>query len=154
MSRIATYDELLTVCIQDLHHGEAMLADALPKIAEAANDPVLRALFDRVAADAATAADLLAETGRHAGGSRNLWMSGILDDARRDTRATAAGPLLDTALVGAIRKAKAAQIVSYDTAVAVAAVLDQGAVRRTLENIRRHAAALDRSLSGQLPRTG
>ena len=44
-------------------------------------------------------------------------MAGIADDARRDTKSVEKGPLLDAAIVGAIRKAKAAQIVSYDTAI-------------------------------------
>ena len=57
-------------------------------------------------------------------GPENLWMAGILDDAHRDTQQTQPGRLLDIALIGAIRKAKAAEIVSSETAIALAREVD------------------------------
>ena len=55
------------------------------------------------------------------GAPENLWMTGILNDADRDAQSHQRGPLLDTALIGALRKAKAAEIVSIETAMALAA---------------------------------
>jgi ferritin-like metal-binding protein YciE len=108
MSRTASYDELLTVCIQDLHAAEVMLSDTLPTIVKQANAPRLAALLQLATEQAEKAATELAATGRHSGGSRNLWMAGIADDSRRDTKSIEKGPLLDAAIIGAIRKAAVA----------------------------------------------
>lgn len=151
MARTASYDALLTVCIQDLHEGETQLGGALSKIAAAANDPALRRLLDRAATAADAAAETLAATGRHVGGATNLWMAGILDDARRDTRSIDPGPLLDAAIVGAVRKAKAAQVVSYDTAIGIARALAQDEAARSLEAIRQAAMSISRRLANRLP---
>jgi ferritin-like metal-binding protein YciE len=124
----------------------------LPTVIKHANAPKLAvALRDaREQADAAIAT--LAETGRHEGGARNLWMAGIADDARRDTRSVERGPLLDAAIIGAIRKAKAAQIVSYDTAIAVAAALRQVEIEEAMAAIRKAAVTSNRRLGQLLPR--
>ena len=53
-------------------------------------------------------------------GPANLWIAGILDDAERDARSHQPGSVLDVALVGAVRKAKAAEAVSSETAIALA----------------------------------
>ena len=151
MSKTDSYDALLTVCIQDLHAGETMLADTMPELTKAVNDPALAAVFERVRSGAERAAERLAETDRHQGGAKNLWMDGITSDARRDTRSVEAGPLLDAALIGAVRKAKAAQIVSYDTAIAVARALKKKDFADTLVSIRRAAQTLNRALALRLP---
>jgi ferritin-like metal-binding protein YciE len=80
-------------------------------------------------------------------------MAGVADDARRDTKSVEKGPLLDAAIIGAIRKAKAAQIVSYDTAVAVAATLQKADISETLKTIRKAAVSIDRRLARMLPKS-
>jgi ferritin-like metal-binding protein YciE len=151
MSKTDSYDALLTVCIEDLYAAEVMLADTLPDVARHANDPELAGLLERVQHEANVAGAALAETGRHKGGAENLWMKGICKDAVRDTGSIVLGPLLDAAIVGAIRKAKAAQIVSYDTAIAVAAVLGKKDIQANLQDIRGRAVAADERLSAHLP---
>lgn len=154
MSKTATYDDLLTVCIQDLHAGEVMLRDTLPAVAKHANAPALAAALDRALADTGRAIDGLAATGRHEGGDKNLWMAGICKDMKRDTRSIERGVLLDAAMIGAVRKAKAAQIVSYDTAIAVAAALFKQNIAGPLAEIRKEALAIDRRLARLLPQPG
>src|SRR4051812_40049020 len=153
MGRTESFDELLTVCIHDLHAAEVILRDTLPTVIKHANAPKLAAALQEAFGQAEVAIATLAATGRHEGGARNLWMAGIADDARRDTRSVERGPLLDAAIIGAIRKAKAAQIVSYDTAIAVAGVLRKNDVGETLVAIREAAVAIDRRLKDLLPRT-
>lgn len=151
MAKTASYDELLTVCIQDLHAAETILRDTLSTIVKHANAPKLAALLEQAKQQAEEAMAALAATGRHSGGSRNLWMAGIAKDARRDTKSVEQGPLLDAAIIGAIRKAKAAQIVSYDTAIAVAATIGEPAIEEVLVAIRKAAVAIDRRLAKLLP---
>ena len=154
MGRTASYDELLTVCIQDLYAAEVILGDTLPTIVKHANAPGLATLVEQTSKRAVEAANDLAATRRHSGGARNLWMAGIVDDARRDTKSVEKGPLLDAAIIGAIRKAKAAQIVSYDTATAVAATLQKDDLVETLMTIRKDAIAINRRLARLLPQPG
>lgn len=121
MARTGTRAALLRVCLQDLRAGKQAQVERLPGIAQAAEDAHLRALLERAAEQAGEQHGRLDALGDVGAGPDNLWMRGILDDAERDTRSHQPGPLLDIALVGAIRKAKAAEIVSTETALALAA---------------------------------
>ncbi|WP_431469811.1 DUF892 family protein [Sphingosinithalassobacter sp. LHW66-3] len=136
MADTETAAALLTLCLQDLRAGEEMLAVRLPGIAAAASAPALLAQLAEEAGDAAAHVRELEATGRAAGGPDNIWMKGILDDAERDTRSIAKGALLDTAMIGAVRKAKAAKLVSYETAIALAGQLDEPELRRLVERLR------------------
>ena len=62
----------------------------------------------------------------------------------------AAGPLRDIALVGALRKAKQSERVSYETAIALARALGLGDAAATLETIRDEEHAADAALAGLL----
>jgi hypothetical protein len=70
-------------------------------------------------------------------------MAGVMDDAERDTRTIASGPLLDTALIGAIRKGLAADEVSLETGVAVARSLGKERDGELLEQMRERSAQSD-----------
>ncbi len=77
-------------------------------------------------------------------------MAGILDAADRDARATQAGRLLNIALVGAVRKAMAAQIVSSETAIALARNLDHVALLEAMSANRAEEIATDERLRERL----
>lgn len=120
MPLTASRAALLHVCLQDLHAGKRLLIERLPALAEAAADPGLRAVIEQDHANACRQAARLDGLGDLSGAPRNLWMNGILDDADRDAKTHQPGTILDTALDGALRKAKAAEIVSTETALALA----------------------------------
>jgi ferritin-like metal-binding protein YciE len=111
---------LLHVALQDLHAGKKAQAVRLASLASQCRDTTLIALMDAEARRAAVQAARIRAVAANVTGPENLWMAGILDDAERDTQQTQSGRLLDIALVGAIRKAKAAEIVSSETAMALA----------------------------------
>lgn len=111
--------ELLKVCIQDLAEGRRHSADHLPMIAGHA-DGDLRALLGEIAISHAADIAIFRELGMETTGPDNLWMQGIIADAQRDTGSISAGPLLDIALIGAVRKAIMADFVSLETAMALA----------------------------------
>lgn len=121
MTEINTRVGLPIAALQDLRAAAALLAERLPEIAAHVCDAGVANTFRKLSRQAGADAACLLATGKAAGGPPNLWMTGILDDADRDARSTAPGPLLDTALIGAIRKGLASAIVSYDTAIALAA---------------------------------
>lgn len=149
MTLTASMPALLHVALQDLHAGKRLLAERLPALATAARDSALRERIAAEAASAARQADRLAAS-IDVAGPDNLWMAGILDDADRDARSHQPGPILDVALTGAVRKAMAAQIVSEETAIALARVADQPSLAALAEDHRRAAIDADRALAAVL----
>ena len=124
MSDVATSDALLVDCLLDLKDGERRFARRMPGIASRVADGALGETLgeagrtaERMVEELEALIDALGEAEPDAD---NIWMQGILDDARRDTEMVERGPLLDTALIGAIRKAIVAALVSYETAILAA----------------------------------
>ena len=150
MTRTASRAALLHVCLQDLHAGKRAQAGRLPAIADAARDPTLRALLEAEVARVRVQAERLAAAGGDMGGPDNLWIAGVLDDTERDARSHEPGTLLDIALVGAVRKAKAAEIVSGETALALARAEGQAAIAAAVEANRDEEIASDRALKERL----
>lgn len=150
MTRTASRSALLHVAIQDLHAGKRMQADRLPALADAARDPALKAIASTQAERAAAQAARLEDAGGDMSGPVNLWMKGILDDAERDARSHEPGPLLDIALTGAFRKAKAAEMVSSETAIAIARALGLGELEAAVTRNREEEAAADHALRDRL----
>lgn len=120
MSLTASRAALLHVALQDLRAGKQLLVDRLTPLADAAADFALQDVIERDRANARRHASRLDEMADLGTPPDNLWMSGILDDADRDAQSHQRGAILDTALIGALRKAKAAEIVSIETAMALA----------------------------------
>ena len=113
------YDELLAVALQDLREGRRLIANRLPEVAGATSNFQTRAAFHRLIERTKEQSDILAQMLRDPNGEPNLWAGGIMDDACRDVASTAAGLARDVALIGALRKFLAADIVSLDTAIAL-----------------------------------
>lgn len=147
---IASAAALLHAAAQDLHAGKLDAAQRLPGIAGQASDADLRELLTAEAVRAGEQAERLAGTGLNPAGPKNLWMAGILDDAERDGRSTEPRRLLDIALVGAVRKAKAAEIVSSETVIALARELDDAALEAAVRANRDEEIATDRALKARL----
>jgi len=145
MTPTASAASLLHVACQDLHAGKAMQAERLPALADAAGRE-LAGLIREEAARAEAQAGRLAGTGLDTAGPANLWMAGILDDAARDARSHQPGRLRDIALIGALRKAKAAEIVSSETAIALAGELGNAALAAAVAAHRAEEIASDRAL--------
>jgi len=144
-----TMHELLTVALQDLREGRRVVAARLPEIAEATRDEETRAAFRRLTARSTHEMETLAEMVSKPDGEPNLWAAGILDDACRDVASTAAGPVRDVALIGAIRKFLGADIVSLETAIALVQHDDEQ-VSEGLRDLCERASQADHLLRQQL----
>ena len=138
------------MCIQDLHAGKRLQTERLGTIGDHASGPALQRMFQEEIARAGAQAERLVDLGVNVEGPRNLWMSGILDDAERDTRSVEPGPLLDVALIGAVRKAKASEIVSSETAIALAEALDMSNFRAAVHANHAEERDTDRALRALL----
>ena len=150
MTRTSSRAALLRVCIQDLHAGKRLQAERLGGLARHASEPALQRMLEEEIARAGAQAERLAELGVDVEGPDNLWMSGILDDAERDTRSVEPGHLLDVAVLGAVRKAKASEIVSSETAIALAEALDMANLGAAVHANRAEEVASDRMLRALL----
>lgn len=149
MTQTASSPALLHAAVQDLHAAKRLQVERLPGLAEAAGDR-LAALIREEAARTSAQARRIKDAGVDTAGPENLWMAGVLDDARRDARSHQAGRLRDIALIGALRKGKAAEIVSGDTALALAAETGDGALAAIVAANREEEIATDRALAALL----
>ena len=141
----SNYSELLTVALQDLREARRVTAGRLPDILAATRDPGTEAVFQQVVDRADTQLEILAEILSDPEGEPNLWAAGIMDDASRDVASTKAGPPRDVALIGAVRKFLAADIVSLETAIALDRY-DEAKHAEELEKMRQEACELNRHL--------
>ena len=130
---------LFAACLSDLAEAERLVGERLPGIADAVRHGPLAAEFGRLVDEAgrhrAVLAGVADEHGASLDGPPNLWMAAVLEDAARDVEDEEPGPPLDTALIGALRKGVASQLVSTDTAVAVAEALGLDAARARLAGV-------------------
>ena len=154
MSKVSDIRGLLLDCVQDLHSAETEAVRAYPAIIAKITAPALRqAMEDHLtlgrehAARLKQAASMLGETPQ---GPDCIWARGILDDGRNDTAMVQAGPLLDAALIGAMRKLEQSEIVSYETAIAVARTMGQEDMAQLLEQTHAEELAMDERLHALL----
>lgn len=153
MAQTQTAATLLTVAVQDLFDAEQAWREHLPALASQAGASLtdfVKNEWDRSTAQAARLGDIAGRDGADPAGAPNIWLRAILDDAARDTRMIAAGPLRDIALVGAFRKAKQSERVSYETAIGLAGVCGDRRAAQLLGQSRDKAAQADRDLAAVL----
>lgn len=147
---------VLVMAVQDLSDGENALIERLPKIGKGATDAALKAIIDadrdhsRDQAERLT--DIAVALGVAAEGEDNIWLRAILEDAENDIASIAAGPARDVALVGALRKAKQAERVSYETAIALAGVVGMSEGAAELTRSRDEERNADAALAALLDR--
>lgn len=138
---------LMLDCVQDLYAGELQAVAAYPRIVGAITAPALAAALDAHAHETLEQARRLeriaALLDASPAGPENIAVKGLFDDAARDIEMVAPGPLLDTALIGALRKVEHAEAVSYETALAVARALGLAEAIPLLERTHREEQAMD-----------
>ena len=149
MTQTSSAASLLHAAMQDLHAAKRLQVERFPGIAEAAGER-LAALIAREIALAGEQAQRIEAAGVDTAGPKNLWMAGVLDDAERDARSHQAGRLRDIALIGAVRKGKAAEIVSDETALALAYATGDQAIAAVVTASRDEEIASDRALKALL----
>lgn len=156
MSLTKTPTELLVVALQDLNDAELAWAERGAAFVGKAGAELARFLEADLARSAEQSEGLTALLGSMdapVAGDPNIWLRAILDDAERDSRSITPGPLLDTALIGAFRKGKQAERVSYETAAVLAARLDLREIEDKLARFIDHEATADRELRALLQKT-
>lgn len=152
MSKTASKEDLLQACVQDLHAARQVAAERLPCLVGKAGSELAK-LIERLAETYAEEARRFESTDISLEGPENIWMAGVMDDAERDTRSIVGGPLLDTALIGAVRKGVAADLVSLETAISVARSIEREDIARLAEHMREQSGEHDARLRALLQET-
>ena len=149
MSQTATREDLLQACVQDLHAARQVAAGRLPGIIGHAGPQLAKRLRDLLETYGNETGEF-EETDVSLDGPENIWMAGVMDDAERDTRSIVRGALLDTALIGAVRKGVAADSVSLETAFAVANSLGRTDIAALAQRMRERSGDHDARLAALL----
>lgn len=148
-SRTRSRQQLLIVALQDLWQARCVVRDRMASIEDATVDPETRAVLRDIRVSASAEQDILFELASDLGDTPNLWAAGILDDACHDVATTEKGAVRDIALIGAIRKLLAADIVSIETALQLG--LPHGSTGRyRLAKLQTDAGDRDRYLLARL----
>ena len=148
MTAIASRAALLHAAVQDMHAGKVDAAARPPAIAAVAGDPRLATILLAEATRGQTGAAQSAEAGGDMAGPRCLWTAGMLTMPSATPARRNRGPLLDIALIGTLRKVKAAEIAAADAAVALARGIGEARLVEQCEADRAGTVAADRALAG------
>lgn len=149
MAKTETTAELLVVAMQDLNDGEHAVIDRLPFFENDISAGLSSYLSDereRAARQSARLEASLSALNASATDAPNIWLRAVLDDATRDYETIVPGPLRDIALVGAFRKGKQSERVSYETAVGLAKVTNDPDLATSLQICRDEEASADDEL--------
>ena len=150
MAKTNSKQQLLIVALQDLTDGERAVVERAPSFAAGVSSGLAAYLAqerERAAQQAKRLERALDELDASATDAPNIWLRAELDDAARDYATIVPGALRDIALVGAFRKAKQSERVSYETAMGLARVCRKAELAETLERCRDEEAEADAALA-------
>ncbi|MCU0760291.1 MAG: DUF892 family protein [Steroidobacteraceae bacterium] len=143
--------ELLALELKEIHSAESQLSKVVPRLAKSVQSDRLRELLEerlaqgeQVIADVESALEELDETPR---GRKNVAAEGLINDAREHAQEIAAGPALDSVLIGAIQKTGHYCIAAWGTARSLAEAVGQRQAARALERAVKEGARFDEQLT-------
>jgi ferritin-like metal-binding protein YciE len=153
MAKTGTARDLLIVALQDLNDAERAVVERHRSFCTRVSHGLANYLAEegqRAAAQGARLQQSLAGLDAPATDAPNIWLRAALDDAARDYETIVPGTLRDIALVGAFRKAKQSERVSYETAIGLAQVCGETEVAASLLVSRNEEASADEGLASLL----
>jgi len=153
MAKTGTARDLLIVALQDLNDAERAVVERWRSFCSGVSAGLAHYLAEegqRAAEQGARLEQSLAGLDAPATDAPNIWLRATLDDAARDYETIVPGTLRDIALVGAFRKAKQSERVSYETAIGLAQVCGQAEVAASLLVSRNEEASADERLASLL----
>ncbi|WP_298813861.1 DUF892 family protein [uncultured Sphingomonas sp.] len=154
MPEVSSLHGLMVTCLRDLRKGEEETLKRFPAVLNAVRDSATQLAMQQRLSDARERASLLDDLGRtleiNPMGDENIWMDGMLTDAEGDMETEEPGPLLDLALIGAVRKMVNASLVSYETAVAVSDRLQLADAAATFRTAHKHEHDAEQALRAAL----
>jgi len=136
---------------KDLYSAETQLVKALPKMAKAANDPALRAGFEKHLEETTIHVDRLEEAAEILGvspkGKSCKAMKGLVEEGAEVMMEEGQPSLKDLALIVAAQKVEHYEIAGYGSARTIAEVLGQRDVVKLLQATLDEEGATDEALT-------
>ena len=146
-----TLHDLFVYELRDLHDAERQLLDALPLLAQAAENPQLQKLFeqhlDETREQLQRLARLFEALGVPPEGKSCQGMQGLVSEARDTIQEEADPQVLDAALIVAAQKIEHYEIAGYGSVRTFAQRLGYTEAARILEQILREESATDDKLT-------
>lgn len=144
-------EDLLCLEVEDLYDAEQRLTEALPKMAEAASDPQLKAAFN----------SHLEETKQHVNRLEQIFqqldkkprretcpaMKGLIEEGEEIISAKGDDAVRDAALIGAAQRVEHYEIAAYGTARTLAEKLNKQDAARLLQETLDEEGAADKKLT-------
>lgn len=151
MAKLTNFTELLVQELKDLYSAEKQLVKALPKMAQAASAPALKAAFNAHLEETLVqverlekAAELLGASPR---GKSCQAMKGLIKEGDETIEETGDPRVLDIALIIAAQKVEHYEISGYGSAVALAHQSDHPQVASLLEASLEEEGSADAKLT-------
>jgi ferritin-like metal-binding protein YciE len=149
--KFPSLDELFLHELKDLYDAEHQLTQALPKMAEAANDPELKDAFERhlqeTTAQVARLEEVFAECGETPEREDCAGMKGLIKEGEKMMKAEAEPSVMDAALIAAAQRVEHYEIAAYGTLIAWADEAGFSSALELLEQSLEEEKAADRKLS-------
>jgi ferritin-like metal-binding protein YciE len=143
--------ELLLSELADIYDAEKQLVAALPKMAQAANNPELKAAFEQHANETREQVQRLegvfTQLGKRPKNKSCRVMKALIAEGNALIQRGGEPQVLDAALIGAAQRVEHYEIAVYDIARAIAALAGDGQVSQTLELTLAEEHATDEKLS-------
>ena len=148
---IETMDDLYLHTLQDIYYAEKQIEKALPTMAQKAQNPELRAGFEKHLEETRTQVQRLEEVFRMIGeepkGTTCPAIDGIIREANEVAGDIADGGVLDAALAAAAQAVEHYEITRYGTLIAWSQQMDRADCADLLEQTLEEEKATDEKLT-------
>lgn len=151
MNDSSDFNKLLGLCLWDLGEGTLLACERLPQTIQDVDSSPLKEELQRTTEAAGQRSAHYFRLTDQMHGPSNLWMTGILADAKRDSHTIERGLSLDIALIGAVRKMLQAENASIETALVLASGCHD-ARERDIARLKEQCGQHDRTLKDFLDR--
>ncbi len=150
-THLNSFEDLFVDQLQDLYDAEQRLVDALPKMADAAHNPSLKAAFEqhlRETENHVTRLERVFQSiGRDAEGKTCAAMKGLVTEGGEMIDADGDPDVKDAALIAAAQRVEHYEISAYGTARAFARRLGKQQAVQLLQQTLDEEAATDKKLT-------
>jgi len=148
---VKTIEELFIHELSDIYSAEKQLTKALPKLAQAATYPDLKAAFESHLEETQAQVERIDQVGERLGirlkRVKCAAMEGLVDEGKEIIDTVEQGPLRDAALIAGGNKVEHYEIASYGTLIALAKQLGYQEAVPLLEETLAEEKAADQKLT-------
>lgn len=149
--KLESLHELFVHELRDLHNAERQMLESLPKMAEAASSPELKAAFQQHEQETRQQIQRLDQVFRELGESPSeeicLGMQGLIAEGEEMMEEEAEASVKDAGLIVAAQKAEHYEIASYGSVCVFAETLGLDRVKEVLKQTMAEEEATDKKLT-------